>query len=243
MIYFVGDSYTWGAGLEFEYYNKYENWDATKINLNTPPKVWLESCNYKASEHRRKNRFANLVSEQLNVSYEVINQVNGGDHENISWLLNNQPLQNGCDAVIVQFSQWQRSSIEFQNNQINDEEHIEQIIESQIRKCFHTAESKGVRVFGVSWQRDTASILKEKFSDKFIPIYVEGNYYDSLSHTQPNDEFNNWRYKNPYNMRLSDVIPGVYDTHLSSEGHKILADSIVLKLKNYVKDRKELIRR
>lgn len=243
MIYFVGCSYTWGAGLEYEYYHKYEGWNHKKINNNIPPKVWLESSNYKASEYRRKHRFANLVSQQLNVSYEVINQVNGGDHENIRWLLNNQPLTNGCDAVVVQLTQWQRSSHEFRNNTIRDEEHIEQIIEQQIKSCFHTAQNKGVKVFAISWQRDTAEILKNKFPDKFIPLYIDGKYYDSFTHTQSNEEFNSSQFKNPYNMRLSDVIPGVQDTHLSSEGHKIVADSIVHKLKDFVGKRTGLIPR
>jgi len=43
-------------------------------------------------------------------------------------------------------------------------------------------------------------------------------------------------------MRLSDVIPGVKDTHLSSVGHKIVADSIVHKLKGKFNNEKMLRR-
>ena len=32
-------------------------------------------------------------------------------------------------------------------------------------------------------------------------------------------------------LRLCDVIPGLNDTHLSSKGHKMIADSIIRKLK------------
>ena len=30
-IYFIGCSYTWGAGLEMEYYHNNKNWDTERI--------------------------------------------------------------------------------------------------------------------------------------------------------------------------------------------------------------------
>jgi len=251
MIYFVGCSYTWGAGLEYEYYHKNEGWDYKEINNHIPPNVWLESSNYKASEYRRKHRFANLVSKEMNMSYEVINQVNGGDNYNTKWLLNNQPLDNGCKVVIIQFTQWQRSCPEYEatlsqrthpGETIQTESQIDSIVESQINACFSIPTDKGVRCFGIAWNRDMARVLKNKFPEQFIPLYIDGKYYDSWEHTQESEKFNNYTEVNPFKMRLSDTIIGVKDTHLSSVGHKIVADSIVHKLKGRFNNKKILRR-
>ena len=95
----------------------------------------------------------------MNMSYEVINQVNGGDNYNTKWLLNNQPLNNGCKLVIIQFTQWQRSCPEYEatisnktypNEIIQTESQIDNIIEGQIDGCFLTPTNKGVRCFGIT---------------------------------------------------------------------------------------------
>ena len=41
MIYFVGCSYTWGAGLQFELLSK-RGWTANQINDIIPNKTYLE---------------------------------------------------------------------------------------------------------------------------------------------------------------------------------------------------------
>ena len=46
MIYFVGCSYTWGAGLQFEYLSKERGWTSDEINAINPPKSHLEHLDH-----------------------------------------------------------------------------------------------------------------------------------------------------------------------------------------------------
>jgi len=63
--------------------------------------------------------------------------------------------------------------------------------------------------------------LKKHYPENFIPIYRDGKEHTSFA---PNiDE----------GLRLCDSIPGVKDEHLNSEGNKMIANSIVRKLKSY----------
>ena len=74
---------------------------------------------------------------------------------------------------------------------------------------------------GLSWQKDVGDLLKKHYPENFIPIYRDGKEYTSFA---PNvDE----------GLRLCDSISGVEDEHLNSKGCKVIADSIVKKLKQY----------
>ena len=63
--------------------------------------------------------------------------------------------------------------------------------------------------------------MKKHYPENFIPIYRDGKEYSSFA---PNVEVG---------LRLSDSIPGLKDEHLNSKGCKLIADSIVRKLKSY----------
>ena len=54
MILFVGCSFTWGAGLQFEYLSKKRGWTSDEINAINPPKSHLEHLDYKCDEYRKK---------------------------------------------------------------------------------------------------------------------------------------------------------------------------------------------
>ena len=99
MFLFVGCSYTWGAGLQFEYlYNK-EGYSSEELNSmdpsfsEAPPnkKPKLEDTNYYANEYRKKHSYADLVSKHFNKNYEVLNIVNGGSNGMIQDLINQTP--------------------------------------------------------------------------------------------------------------------------------------------------------
>ena len=63
-------------------------------------------------------------------------------------------------------------------------------------------------------------ILKKLYPENFIPIYHNGQEYDSFDYIDQG-------------LRLCDSMPGVKDEHLNSEGCKVIANSIVRKLKTY----------
>jgi len=53
-----------------------------------------------------------------------------------------------------------------------------------------------------------------------MPIYYNGEKYDSFDMIDDG-------------LRLCDSMPGVKDEHLNSEGNKIIANSVIRKLKSY----------
>ena len=79
-------------------------------------------------------------------------------------------------------------------------------------------------VFGITGQDGSylaELLLKKHYPENFIPIYRDGKEYTSFA---PNvDE----------GLRLCDSMPGLQDEHLNSEGCKVIANSIVKKLKQY----------
>ena len=87
--------------------------------------------------------------------------------------------------------------------------------------------------FGFSWRNDLGLRLKQNYPNNFIPIYLNDKEYVSLEDTIVDDhtEFNTWHYEDKNNLRLSDTIHGVKDTHLSSIGHEVVAKSILRKIK------------
>ena len=91
----------------------------------------------------------------------------------------------------------------------------------------------GIKWFGLSWRNDLGLRLKQNYPNNFIPIYLNDKEYVSLEDTivDEHSEFNTWHYKDKNNLRLSDTIDGVKDTHLSSIGHEVVAKSILRKIK------------
>ena len=58
MILFVGCSYTWGSGLQYEYlYEK--GWSIDELNKVLPVNYHLENLSYEADEYRKQNNWPN----------------------------------------------------------------------------------------------------------------------------------------------------------------------------------------
>ena len=116
MILFVGCSYTWGSGLQYEYlYEK--GWSVDEINKVLPDNYHLENLSYDADEYRKQNNYPNLVSKELNKSFVIATYTNGGS--NLSTI--RPSLEHTCriartqqvETVVIQFTDWLRD--------INDE--------------------------------------------------------------------------------------------------------------------------
>jgi len=252
-IYFVGCSYTWGAGLEMEYYLNNMNWDIEKIQKeNDMSTRRLENGTYEAAEYRRKNRFANLVAKHFNVNHEVLNVGNGGNNGYTLDLIESSTM-SVPKIIIVQLSFYGRSWT-FQNpKQFDNEELLKRgdsyILDNfskedllnecytQIYKIYNIAylERKEnnwdyPQIYFIAWHKEFGEVLKNKFSNHFIPIHIDGKDYNSFEDTT--EDFNNHNVRDYNKMRLCDVILGIEDTHLSSIGHRIVADSIIKYLKN-----------
>ena len=119
MIYFVGCSYTWGAGLQFELLSK-RGWTANQINDIIPNRTFLEHLDYECDEYRKKHHFPNLVAKEMNMAYSLGKLGNGGSNDEICELLKvgcyyTLGGEGQCKIIIIQFTDWTRSSQEFQN--------------------------------------------------------------------------------------------------------------------------------
>jgi len=248
MILFVGCSFTWGAGLQFEYLSKKRGWTSDEINAINPPKSHLEHLDYKCDEYRKKHHYPNLVAKEMNMGYVMGKLGNGGTNYEFPKILKHV-AEDGAGAepiklVVIQFTDWTRSCPEIYNRTDSDgtdntdflsNDHIRRIITTQIDNinfgCEQHLKSKWI---AWSWRNDLAQVLKTKYPKNFVPLYHKGKEYDSMDELIVVD--GNWRFddssfQHKDKLRICDVIKGVDDTHLSSTGHKVIAKSIIRRLK------------
>ena len=245
MIAFVGCSYTWGSGLQYEYlYEK--GWSIDELNKVLPYNHHLELLEYDADEYRKQNNWPNLVAKELNKSFVIPTYSNGGS--NLSTTL--PALQNldrisragSLTTIVVQFSDWlrdcgDRELMKYPGDKldITTQEYIDKQISIHTKQISDYCNGIFTRFdvnyqdipksnypnwVGLSWRQDIGDYLKKHYPKNFIPIHYKGKEYTSFSQI---DE----------GLRLCDTIEGLNDQHLNSEGCKVVADSIVKKLKQY----------
>jgi len=245
MIAFVGCSYTWGSGLQYEYlYEK--GWSIDELNKVLPYNHHLELLEYGADEYRKQNNWPNLVAKELNKSFVIPTYSNGGS--NLSTTL--PALQNldrisragSLTTIVVQFSDWlrdcgDRELMKYPGDKldITTQEYIDKQISIHTKQISDYCNGIFTRFdvnyqdipksnypnwVGLSWRQDIGDYLKKHYPKNFIPIHYKGKEYTSFSQI---DE----------GLRLCDTIEGLNDQHLNSEGCKVVADSIVKKLKQY----------
>tara|TARA_R100000008_G_C3586533_1_gene172857 strand:+ start:3536 stop:4420 length:885 start_codon:yes stop_codon:yes gene_type:complete len=289
MILFVGCSFTWGSGLQYEYLHK-KGWGIDELNKILPYNYHLELLDYGADEYRKTHSWPNLVSKEMNKSFVLGTYSNGGT--NMLSILDSiehthrYANKRAIELVVVQFTSWTRDIPDifgepnlpyqisrFMHNVMNwsiekikkhipstnsyseeyDEPHdtetqefIDNEILRQIKtiadKCnelvsnesgnikTHEVNSVGKNIvanpypkwIGVSWLPDLGNVLKKHYPENFIPIYYKGKEYVS---------FNDIIHGNQ--LRLCDTFLGLDDEHFNSDGCKVVADSIVRKLKQY----------
>jgi hypothetical protein len=248
MIVFVGCSYTWGSGLQYEYLQD-KGWSIDEINKVLPDNYHLEHLSYDADEYRKQNNWPNLVSKELNKSFAIGTYTNGGSNlSTIKPSLDNLyriARSNSIDTVVIQFTDWLRdvNDKEIQRypgnkTDIVTQEFIDNTILNQIEQLVNVCNSIRVSYdpnlkdhkypenpypawVGLSWQKDVGDVLKKHYPENFIPIYRDGKEYSSFA---PNVDVG---------LRLCDSIPGLADEHLNSEGNKMIANSVIRKLKSY----------
>jgi lysophospholipase L1-like esterase len=249
MILFVGCSYTWGSGLQYEYlYDK--GWSVDEINKVLPVNYHLEHLSYEADQYRKQNNWPNLVAKEMNKAFVIGTYTNGGS--NLTTTLHSIEhchqisRTNSITTVVVQFSDWLRDVNDDTISRypgknllnVTTQEFIDNTILNQIEQVVNVCNSlRGAydhnlkdhkypkspypAWVGLSWQKDVGDVLKKHYPENFIPIYRDGKEYNSFA---PNTD---------EGLRICDVLPGVDDTHLSSKGCKVIADSIIRKLKSY----------
>ena len=224
MIYFVGCSYTWGSGLEFEYLSKL-GYSTEELNNLIPPKSCLESLDYNASQYRKSKRFANLVAKKVNKNFEVLNLVNGGQNSNIKKILNQAPYRNRHtkpipELVVVQFTGWNRDvKDEDWEELLSDKEKLNTFIYNNVHGIIDYLNNHNINWIGLPWHNEIGEILREHYPNNHITAHYKGKTYNSIEEVMKHNK-----------LMLSDTL-GINDEHPNSEGHQMLAESIVKKIK------------
>ena len=229
MILFVGCSFTWGSGLQYEYLEK-KDWSVDKLNDDRDRIIKEDSIDpldYNADEYRKQHSWPNLVAKKLNKPYKVgttksasnLNQIlNSIKHEKE---LCYSSKTNQIDTIVVQFTDWTRDDLLVENSiDKTIEYHIKQIADAcdEIRNdkfisnCSYTTSYPSW--VGLSWRKDIGKILERDYPENFIPLYFKKERYNNFESFRKN----------------SDVHLIKFDGHFNSKGCKIIADSIVRKL-------------
>ena len=139
MILFLGCSFTWGSGLQYEYlYDK--GWSIDKLTDDRDRIIKEDSIDpldYKADEYRKQHSWPNLVAKKLNKPYKVgttksasnLNQIlNSIEHEKE---LCYSSKSNQIDTIVVQFTDWTRDDFIIKDSiDKTIEYHIKQIADA-----------------------------------------------------------------------------------------------------------------
>jgi hypothetical protein len=218
---FVGDSFTWGQGLQ--YYSLMENhgWSYSDCNrfYKSLPEIRFESLGFDVDEFRKQNGFPALVSKHINLSFSILNLENGGDNKSIydavRLVYPTYITSNNISMVIIQFSNPARSVS--QNIEVIRDTMEEQITD-QITRIATILNSSKINWLALSWEEMMGTKLKELYPDNHIPILYENCTYDSFDLIL--GEINIEKETNGK----------IVDEHLSITGHKVIANSIISKI-------------
>jgi len=244
MILYIGCSYTWGSGLQYEYLQD-KGWSVDELNQVLPVNYHLENLSYEADEYRKQNNWPNLVSKELDKAFVIGTYTNGGSQlttikQSVEYT-HRIARSNSIDTVVIQFTDWLRDvdddTVTRVNHNDTTQEFIESTILNQIEQIVEVC--NGLRGsydpnlkdhkypknpypawVGLSWRSDLGKVLKKHYPNNFIPIYHNGQEYDSFDYIDRG-------------LRLCDSMPGLKDDHLNSDGQRVIADSVIKKLKQY----------
>lgn len=230
MIVFLGDSFTWGQGLPIEKWIGETEKTIEDSNKLMPPTYPSELYSYEDDLYRKQNHFPNIVSKYFNKSY-VTKFGNGGTNQDIIDILYNMGRQcqpAGVDFYVIQFTEVSRDLTLHEN--IKDFSHkidrepdevFNQYMEAQVNKINNVIVNNfGKKWYGISWRHDFSEILENLYPENYIPIEYGGMTYNN---------FDELMVKNT-NLTLYGKYPGIDDGHLCSEGHQVLANSIIKKI-------------
>lgn len=219
MIIFLGDSFTWGQGLQYLHLIDKKGWGWEDCQKIVPPKVQMEWLGFEEDEFRKQNSFPYLVSKKINLPFCVGRFENGGDNQTIFQMINNmQPFisVNNIFCLVIQFSEPSRSLHYEFNESLGS---IEQQIENQVIRIDNFCKLAQIPWLGISWQPEIGDYLKKFYNENYVPIIYKEKEYTNFS---------------SINYELKDIfLQGIYpieDGHLNLEGHKLLSEMIYSKM-------------
>lgn len=222
MILFVGDSFTYGQGLQYYYLTQQKGWSWKDCENFFNSHQRFESLGFEENEFRRQNSFPYIVSKTLNTPFQVLRIENGGDnYVSYEIIKNLQPLctPETIDYIVVQFSSPIRSILQGTEPKLQT---IEEQIHLQVSRISDFCKDFGVKWIGISWQNEIGDILKINYPKNYTPIQYKNKEYSCF-------DCNIHPILRPLFIEYTE---SVKDGHFNIEGHEVIANSIIHKIQN-----------
>ena len=224
MILFHGDSFTWGSGLQYhclvEEYGY--TWEECKQFL--PDRFRLEHFPKKIDDYRIKHSFANKVSEYFDTSYLLSLNGNGGDNTIIQkrLFIPNEEYHAGLHWSEIDFHIIQLSTPLRNNPHIDINSDVSDLIYSEVSTILYKLSKlpqiqKNNYLF-LCWFPEHSEIIKQTSPNNLIYLNYNNQLYDCFYPLHQMDSLTFRQY-------------GLQDGHFTKEGHDIIANSIINKIK------------
>jgi hypothetical protein len=231
MIIFLGDSFTWGQGLEWEHMITNEGASVDYCNKLIPPDFACERLPLHLQDYREKNRWSRLVSEHFNQQYDLARCGNGGSNydgfnflENIEHYIH---LEN-LDLIVFQFTNSHRFIFDDFEGTI-EELFIKDVL--YFENCMRIIKSKygtefrskvpNIKFLTLSWLPEIATIIENRLgSEMVVKFNFDGEIYNS---------FEPFIHK----ITLHNKYEGLKDYHFTLEGHKLISKSVIEHIEKY----------
>lgn len=238
---FVGDSFTWGEGLH--YFSNLNN-----IIFHKEHSFDIREYTKSHIAFKDKHRFARIVADSLN-TFEIVNANNGGSvSKNIEEIYKNSLIFPDVSCLVFQITEVFRGKFSIFSNKKNKIINVDTSIKNEqthntllelfeeygddldkkvneyqidrIKNLFIDLEQKGIVCKILSWKKDTANFCLQNEYLKNRWIYI--NNFSSLEELMIDNPLFSIHgvFYEKYKLQKNDC-------HLSLDGHKILAESII----------------
>lgn len=219
MILFIGDSFTYGQGLQYYYLTEHKGWSWEKCEKLAHSNNRFEWLGFEEDEFRKSNSFPYLVSKKIDLPYHTPRCENGSDNQVSYEIL--RDIQPFCSTtnitfVVIQFTEPSRSILNGDEPKFDT---IEEHFDFQVERIDELLKSYNVEWLGISWMPEIGKILKDKYPNNFVPVKYKDKYYNCFEPA----------YSSPLKELTIEYSEKIEDGHFNILGHQVLADSILEK--------------
>jgi len=220
MILFLGDSFTWGQGLEWDVLIE-RGWTKEEINDVVPPKHHNEHLPIELNDYREKNRWARLVAEHFDIGYDLGRYTNGGTNGNLYRIINglhDTILTDNVKLIVLQFTHSGRHTpLTLENVDKLFKEDIDRATQTikQLHKNFPY-----IKIVTLSWLPELGKLMEDAMGEKYVVKFNSDNKtsygFEDLA-----------QIYNIYHQY------GIKDYHLTKEGNEIVARNVIQHIEKY----------
>lgn len=241
LILGLGCSFTWGESLYF--YS-----DIPNLPFSENHTFNIDSITQEMIEFKNNHRYLKLVSDELNIPYEYMNDnTNGGSliGSNHNILYSFSKKYKNTKILIWQITNWIRD-VSDDSELLNEltPKYLFKFIDGHLQKSIYFIKSvvdefkkNGTNVILFSWSKDIVEHeLYNKFfikTDMHMDIICEGQRFISFDDLidNPLDKFK--KYTVAYDFKDKNLQQN--DTHFNIKGHHVIKENILNKIKELQK--------